>query len=132
MYPLLIATLSSNLYALVAVAVVAVAAAAAAAATVIGGAVAVMRIMIRMMMMRTYLVAPQQVPQILPPHLVTTMNRILSPRVIVVWLYIVLWVGWWMWMPCQVMAVLCRCSAKGSTTFTVQAKMNRQLAFFWD
>ena len=35
-----------------------------------------------------------------------------------------------MWMPCQVMVVLCRCSAKGSTAFTVQAEMNRQPAFF--
>ena len=33
-------------------------------------------------------------------------------------------------MPCQVMAVLCRCSAKGSIAFTVQAEMNRQPAFF--
>ena len=35
-----------------------------------------------------------------------------------------------MWMPCQVMAVLCRCSAKESIAFTVQAEMNRQPAFF--
>ena len=35
-----------------------------------------------------------------------------------------------MLMPCQVMVVLCRCPAKGSTTFTVQAEMNRQPAFF--
>ena len=34
-----------------------------------------------------------------------------------------------MWMPCQVMAVLCTRSAKRSTTFTVQAEMNRQPAF---
>ena len=31
-----------------------------------------------------------------------------------------------MWMPCQAMAVLCRCSAKESTAFTVQAEMNMQ------
>ena len=58
-YPLLIATLSSDLCALMAVVVVAVAAAAAAAAAVIVGAGAILRIMIRMMMMCTYLVAPQ-------------------------------------------------------------------------
>ena len=27
-----------------------------------------------------------------------------------------------MWTPCQVTVVLCRCSAKGSTAFTVQVK----------
>ena len=47
-----------------------------------------------------------------------TLNPNLNPRSIAVW--------WWMWMPCQAMAVLCRCSAKESTAFTVQAEMNRQ------
>ena len=75
-------------------------------------------------------VPPQYVPQIVSHHSVTTLNRNLNPRSIAVWLYIVLGEGWWMWMPCQVMAVLCRCSAKESTTLIVQAEMNRQLAFF--
>ena len=35
-----------------------------------------------------------------------------------------------MWMPCQVMAVLCRFSPKGNTAVTVQAEMSRQPAFF--
>ena len=82
-----------------------------------------------MMMMCTYLVAPQQVPQILPHHPVTIVNRNLNPRSIAVSLYIVLGEGWCMWLPCQVMAILCRCSAKGSTSFTVQAETNTQPAF---
>ena len=82
------------------------------------GAVAVLRIMIRMMMLCTYLVPPKYLPQILPHHPVTTLNPNLNPRSIAVW--------WWMWMPCQAMAVLCRCSAKESTSFTVQDEMNRQ------
>ena len=82
--------------------------------------------MILRMVMCTCLAALQYVPQgqILHHHLMTPLNLNRNPRSIGVRLYRVRGSGCWMWTPCQVMVVLCICSVKGSTAFTIPIKDN--------